>query len=621
MSIAAAALRRPVTTIAATTALVLLGAVSLGRLPVSLLPDVTLPVLTIRTSYPGAAAPEASRFVAEPIEEAVAATPGLVDVRSVSRSGEVTTTLRFAWGTDIPRTVLDIRERLDNVRARLPDRADRPVLLTSDPGERPIAVLGLTAAGDLRSIARQAKDVHARRLEQLAGVASVAVVGDPKDEIRVDVDPERARSLGITPGDVATAIQNANVAAPGGTVRRGQFRYSLRALTEFQSVAQVEETPVGPARAGIRLKDIGSVSFGLADPKTLTTLDGRPAVGLVIYKDAGANTVAVTQDLFKVVDQLTKEFPETRIQLVAAQADFVVAALSNLGQEIFIGGALSLIVILLFLKDWRVSLAIGLMVPLSVMVALTLLQVMDVTINILSLGGLALGVGLLVDNAIVVAEGTGRHLETGKSREEAARIASRGGHRSPGRRHPHHPAGVRPDRVRPGAGGGALPRLEPERGRDAHGLAGAGADADAGDDDVGARTAGPTGRRPGNGRARDSGSNRTCLLGMVRARHALVTPASGHRLHDVGSAHRPDGRGDHAASPGDPAAGGRRHRGRPAQAPGGHRRSRRPPVRSSGSRRRPRRWDRRGSTAGSGPRPTKRSWPAPIRAPPPPRRC
>jgi len=424
VSIASAALRRPVTTIAATTALVLLGAVSLERLPVSLLPDVTLPVLTIRTSYPGSAAPEASRFVAEPIEEAVAATPGLVDVRSVSRSGEVTTTLRFAWGTDIPRTVLDIRERLDNVRARLPDRADRPVLLTSDPGERPIAVLGLTAEGNLRSIARQAKDVDARRLEQLAGVASVAVVGDPKDEIRVDVDPERARALGITPGDVASAIENANVAAPGGTVRRGQFRYSLRALTEFQTVAQVEETPVGPARAGIRLKDIGRVTFGLADPKTLTTLDGKPAVGLVIYKDAGANTVAVTRDLFKVVDQLTKEFPDTRIQLVAAQADFVVTALGNLGQEIFVGGALSLVVILLFLKDWRVSLAIGLMVPLSVMVALTLLQVMDVTINILSLGGLALGVGLLVDNAIVVAEGTGRHLEGGRSREEAARIAT-----------------------------------------------------------------------------------------------------------------------------------------------------------------------------------------------------
>ena len=152
MSLSSAALRRPVTTVAATLALVLLGAVSLGRLPVSLLPDVTLPVLTIRTDYPGAAATEASRFVAEPIEEAIAATPGLVELRSVSRNGEVTTTARFAWGTDMATTVLTVRERLDNARAQLPETAERPTLLTSDPGQRPIAVLGLTSSRDLRAL-------------------------------------------------------------------------------------------------------------------------------------------------------------------------------------------------------------------------------------------------------------------------------------------------------------------------------------------------------------------------------------------------------------------------------------------------------------------------------------
>ena len=189
---------------AATLAVVLLGAVSLARLPVSLLPDITLPVLTIRTLYPGAAATEASRLVAEPIEQAIASTPGLVDLRSVSRNGEVTTTLRFNWGTDMAQTVLLVRERLDNARAQLPERAERPTLLTSDPGERPIAVLALSGPGDLQSISRTAEDVHARRLEQLAGVASVAVAGKPEEEIRVEVDPEKARALGITPDEIAT---------------------------------------------------------------------------------------------------------------------------------------------------------------------------------------------------------------------------------------------------------------------------------------------------------------------------------------------------------------------------------------------------------------------------------
>jgi HAE1 family hydrophobic/amphiphilic exporter-1 len=420
MSVAASALRRPITTVSATLALVLLGAVSLGKLPVSLLPDIQLPVLTIRTGYPGAAAEEVSDFVAERIEEAIAATPGLVDLRSVSRNGEVTTTVKFAWGTDMPATVLQVRERLDNARGALPERAERPTLLTSDPGERPIAVLGLTSKGDLRSIARTAKDVHARRLEQLAGVASVAVVGEPKDEVRVEVDPERLRALGLTPDDVATAVRSANAAAAGGTIRRGQFRFALRALTEFQTVEEIAQTPVGPARSGITLADVGRVGLTVADPTTVTTLDAEPAVGLVVYKDAGANTVAVTQEIYRTLAQLRTEFPDVSIKVVAAQAEFVTDALSNLAQEIILGGALSLFVILLFLRDWKASLVIGLMVPLSVLMALTLLQVMGVTINILSLGGLALGVGLLVDNAIVVAEAAGRYRDQGLSRWDAA---------------------------------------------------------------------------------------------------------------------------------------------------------------------------------------------------------
>ncbi len=424
MSIANAALRRPVTTIAVTLALIMLGAVSLSKLPVSLLPDVTLPVLTVRTAYPGAAATEVSRFIAEPIEEAVAATPGLVEMRSVSRNGEVTTTLQFAWGTDMPETVLLVRERLDNARGRLPDRASRPTLLTSDPGERPIAVIGLTGPGDLRSIARTARDVHARRMEQLDGVASVAVVGNPEDEVRVDIDPERARSLGITPDDIASAVTAANANAPGGTIRRGQFRFSMRALTEFADPQEILDVPVGPPGAGIRLADIGTVTVGLADPVTMTRLDGGAAVGLVIYKDAGSNTVAVTRGVYEAITALSGEFPGVRMQVVAAQAEFVSDALSNLVQEILVGGGMCLVLILLFLKDWKTSMAIGVMVPLSVLVALTLLQALGVTINILSLGGLALGVGLLVDNAIVVAEATGRLREEGLPLFDAARQAA-----------------------------------------------------------------------------------------------------------------------------------------------------------------------------------------------------
>lgn len=423
MSLSSAAIRRPVTTIATILAFVLVGAVSLSRLPVALLPDVTLPVLTIRTSYPGAAAEEVSRLVAEPIEEAIAATPGLVELRSVSRNAQVTTTARFAWGTDMPTTVLNVRERLDNARGRLPEAAERPTLLTSDPGERPIAMLGLTGPGDLRSIAHTAREVHARRLEQLDGVASVAVVGAPEDEIRVDVDPGRLRLLNLTTDDVVEALQNANWSAPGGTIRRGQFRFSVRALTEFRSLDEIGRIPLTPGGT-VRLEDVGTVHLGAADPVTLVQLDSRPAVGLVIYKDAGSNTVSVTRAITSAIATLTQEFPEVHLTVVAAQAEFVEDALGNLEQGILGGGILAILVVMLFLRDIRSSMAIALIIPLSVMVALVVLQLLDVSINVLSLGGLALGVGMLVDNAIVVSEATGRLREEGLDAKSAAQRAA-----------------------------------------------------------------------------------------------------------------------------------------------------------------------------------------------------
>src|SRR4051812_40863638 len=256
MSLTSFAVKRPVTTVAATLGVILLGSVSITELPVSLLPDVQLPVLTIRTTYPGAAATEVSRFVAEPIEKSIAATPGVVELRSVSRNEQVTTTVHFAWGTDMEKTVLNVREKLDNTRGSLPPSAGRPTLLTSDPGERPIAVLAITSTGTLSDLAHLAEDVHSRRLEQLEGVSSVAVVGSPQDEIAVSLDPERLRAMGISAQQVEQAIRASNANGLSGTIRRGQFRYSVRSMTELQSPEQILDTPIGDPRFGVKLRDV-----------------------------------------------------------------------------------------------------------------------------------------------------------------------------------------------------------------------------------------------------------------------------------------------------------------------------------------------------------------------------
>lgn len=425
MSLTALAVRRPVTTLAATLALVLLGAVSLGRLPVALLPDFTLPVLTIRTAYADAAAQEVERAVSEPLETAVAATPGLVELRSTSKDGEATLVARFAWGTDMATTVLAVRERLDAARAALPEAASRPTLLTAEPGQRPIVTLALSGPSDLRVVKQLARDLFKRRLEQLDGVALASVVGGPEPEVRVDLDPARLRALGLSPDRVAQAIRDNNVGAPGGTVRRGQFRFAVRALTELTRPSEIAEIRV-PVGAGFaRLGDLATIQDGVADPLTAVRLDGAPAVGLVVYKDAGANTVRVTGEIERVLQELETEAPSIRVDVIAAQAGFISDALGNLVQEIVLGTLLAFGVLVLFLRDFRAALAIGVVIPLSVLVALVVMQALGVTLNVLSLGGLALGVGMLVDNAIVVSEAASRHRAGGTEGGAAVLAASR----------------------------------------------------------------------------------------------------------------------------------------------------------------------------------------------------
>jgi hydrophobic/amphiphilic exporter-1 (mainly G- bacteria), HAE1 family len=423
MSLTALIISRRTSVIAATLACVLIGSVTLARLPVSLLPDVSVPLLTIRTSYPGAGAVQASRLVAQPIEESVASTPRLLDLRSSSRADEIITTMTFEWGTDMRATVLNVRERLDNARDALPAGAARPTLLVSEPSARPIAVLAMAPASseafDLGTFSDKIRGLHARRLAQLDGVASISIVGNIENEIRVDLDPMRLTPLGLTLDDVLTSLEAANVVGATGTVRKGQFQFPVRLLTEFTELADIGSTPIGASRTGARLQDVGSVRVVAQDTVTLARLDGLPAVGLVVYKDAGANTVEVSHRLEAAIRSLKTEHPEISITTVTSQASLVIDALTNLGQEIVIGGALSLLVILAFLKDWRVSLAIGVVVPLSVFVALSVLRFAGVTINIFSLGGLALGTGLLVDTAIVVTESIGRKLTSGVARHAA----------------------------------------------------------------------------------------------------------------------------------------------------------------------------------------------------------
>ena len=426
MSLSRLSIRRPVAVAMLFIGIAFLGGISFSRLPIDLLPDVAYPRLVIYTSYPDVAPAEVERFVTEPIERVVARVAGVERVESTSREGVSLVTLRFAWGSDMDFAVLNVREQLDNIRDNLPELADRPVVLRTDPNSEPVMALSVAGGSDLAALKDLAESVFKRRLEQIDGVAEAALVGGLEREIHVEVAPRLLDTYGITIEEITQALEAANESAPGGTIMRGRYRYALRTLGEFQTVGQIAEVPLGRSvsdSAGenlIRLGDVARVEDGFRDRESIARYNGVESVGLLLFKESGSNTVRVAEQVNEVLGQLREEYPQIDVDVAMSQAGFITEAISNVVQALIIGGVLAFLVLFLFLRDARYPVAVALAIPISVVATFSLLDLAGVSLNIMSLGGLALGVGMLVDNSIVVLENVFRHRELGADSLDAA---------------------------------------------------------------------------------------------------------------------------------------------------------------------------------------------------------
>ncbi len=432
MSLSSRSIERPVAVAMLFMAIALLGFISFRRLPIDLLPDISYPRLVVYTSYPDVAPTEVERFVTEPIEQQVVAVPGVERVESVSREGLSLVTLRFAWGTDMDFAVLNVRERLDNLDEQLPELAERPAVLRTDPTSEPILAVSVSGRTDLWALKDLAEEVFKRRLEQVDGVAQAAVAGGLEREIHVEVNPRLLDSYGITVQQIREALEAANMSAPGGTVLRGRYRYALRTLGEFQEVEEIADVPLTRGGADtstvsgvVRLRDVAAVTDGFKDRESIARYGGRDAVGLLIFKESGANTVRVAEQVEVVLDQLRAEYPDIQLDVAMSQAGFISDAISSVVQALLFGGVLAFLVLFLFLRDARYPVAIALAIPISVVATFSLLDLAGVSLNIMSLGGLALGVGMLVDNSIVVLENIFRHRERGTPAALASSIGAK----------------------------------------------------------------------------------------------------------------------------------------------------------------------------------------------------
>lgn len=421
MSIPRTAIHRPVTMFMISTVIVLLGAISLIKLPVDLMPDVNFPSLTVRVSYPGVGPREIEETITRPIEQAMAAVAGLEQINSTSSEGSSRVSLNFAYGTNLNVAADDVRSRLDRVRGRLPDDVDPPVLFRFDATQFPIVWIGVE--GDMTEVQLRevAENDLARRLERVPGVASVDVSGGRRRQIRVELSKEKITALDLSVDRVVSLLRTENQNIPLGEIDEGDMTFLLRSPGQFTNLDDIRGLVV-VTRGGVPvyLRDIAEVRDGTDDVRSVVRVNGKPGVRMQVQKQSGENTVAVAAAVRQEIDRINREMRNVKLTVTNDSSVYIQQSIGSVREAVMLGSILVIIIIFAFLRSWRSTLIICTSIPISIIGTFALLYFAGFTLNTMTFGGLALGVGMIVDASIVVLENTQRHLEMGKSRIQAA---------------------------------------------------------------------------------------------------------------------------------------------------------------------------------------------------------
>lgn len=422
MNLIGFSIRRPVTTVMFYVALMILGMVSLSKMSTDLFPAISFPTISINTRYSGAGPEEIERLITIPIERAVATVNRLESITSTSEEERSRVRVHFAWGTDLETAANDIRANLDRVRRRLPDGADTPTVFKFDSTAMPIMTLGLSGEmdeGDLRDLA---EDDLSYQLQKIPGVASVEVRGGRGREIRVTLKQSRLQALGITVDQISNVINAENSNLPAGYLAVGPGDFLLRTLGEFRSLDEIRNIVI-TVRHGVPvyLKDLATIEECLEDIRSLVRIDGKPGIVLSIQKQSDANTVDVADRVYKVMEELRQAHRDIQLRIINDNSTYIRSAVGSVSNSALVGGLLAAFVLLFFLHNFRATIITGIVMPISILATFILAYFGKMTLNTISLGGLALGVGMLVDNSVVVLDNIFRiHQHNGRDIGSAA---------------------------------------------------------------------------------------------------------------------------------------------------------------------------------------------------------
>ncbi|MEJ2220088.1 MAG: efflux RND transporter permease subunit [Desulfobacterales bacterium] len=405
MNLPGFSVKRPIFTTMVTLILVILGAVSLSRLQIDMLPNIELPTLTIRTNYEGASPEVMERLVTQIIEEIVATVPGVEELTSTSSEGRSTVRVSFVWGTDIDTAAIDVQGKLEDEINELPDDIVRPRIRKFDIASFPVVLLGISSTLDPVELTELIEVQIRYRFARIPGVAQVDAWGGFNREVRIELDPDRIQAVGLPLDRVLEAIKDANLDLPAGKIEEGRYEVMLRAPAEFINLDQIRNTViVRRDGAAITLGQIADVKDTYEKLTRIVRVNGGRGLRVAIRKQANANTVEVSRRILDEVKAANEDFPQIKIVPVINQGNFIERSIANVARSVLYGGGLAIVVLLFFLRNIRSTLVISLSIPISIVTTFALIFFGGFTLNLMTLGGLALGVGMMVDSSIVVLE-------------------------------------------------------------------------------------------------------------------------------------------------------------------------------------------------------------------------
>jgi HAE1 family hydrophobic/amphiphilic exporter-1 len=425
MSIAQGPVHRPILTTVIFFVVIILGIVSFHRLSIDLMPEITYPTISVVTTYGNVGPQEIEESITRPIEEALAAVQGVEEITSSSSEGQSQVRVAFTWGTDLDVAANDIRDRIDRVLGRLPEDITRPMIRKFDLSAFPI--MFLSASGNLNplDLRRIVEDQVKYRLERVPGVASVDIRGGLNREIHVNLRSDQLKALGISTNAVIAALQNENRNVPAGLYDKGNLEVLVRTQGEYRNLDEIRNTVI-TTRAGapIRISDVANVEDSWEEIRQIVRIDGKPGLRISISKQSGANTVNVAEGVRAEMASINRDIPQLKLVPIVDTSVYIKNSISNMGNAVLIGGLLAIFILFLFLRNVASTLIISTAIPISIIATFGLMYFSGFTLNIITFGGLALGIGMLVDNAIVVLENIYRHRESGEDNIKSALIGT-----------------------------------------------------------------------------------------------------------------------------------------------------------------------------------------------------